>query len=55
MVNLTKSQTFQVIRTICQRNGCAIKDIDVNRHSVELDGPPDAQEKCRQELEMFLN
>jgi hypothetical protein len=55
MLKLNNTQTFQVIRTICQKNGCEIKNIDVDRHTVDLDGPPDAQERCREELEAFLN
>ncbi len=55
MIELTESQTYQVITTICQKHGCTIKEINLERHIVDLDGPPDAQEKCKLELEAFLD
>lgn len=55
MVKLRDDQILQIITTICQRNGCEIKKIDLERHKVDIDGPLDAQENCHYELIAFLD
>jgi hypothetical protein len=55
MVKLRDDQILQIITTICQRNGCKIKKIDLKRHKVDIDGPLDAQENCHYELIAFLD
>lgn len=55
MRKLNKLQTLQIIATVCQRNGCEIRKVDLAKHILDIQGPEDAQEKCRQELEVFLD
>jgi hypothetical protein len=54
MHKLDKLQALQVIANVCQRHGCEIRKVDLDRHILDLQGSDDAQEKCRQELEIFL-
>jgi hypothetical protein len=55
MYKLNKIQTLQLIANVCQRHGCEIRKVDLERHILDLQGPDDAQEKCRQELEALLD
>lgn len=56
MVNLLDhSQTLLIISNICQKYGCEIKKIDLEKHVLDIEGPPAAQEKCAEELEAFLD
>lgn len=55
MHKLNKLQTLQVIANICQKYGCEIRKVDVDRHILDIEGPADAQEKCRRELEVLLD
>lgn len=54
MESLNKLQIFQVIANVCQRHGCEIRKVDLERHILDLEGPFDAQERCKQELEILL-
>jgi hypothetical protein len=55
MQKLNKLQTLQVIATVCQRYGCEIRKVDLDNHILDIKGPAEAQEKCRRELEVFLD
>ena len=55
MHKLNKLHTLQIIASVCQRYGCGIRKVDLDRHVLDLEGPDAAQEKCRQELEIFLD
>jgi hypothetical protein len=55
MQKLNKLQTLQIIATVCQRYGCEIRSVDLEKHILDIKGPADAQEKCRQELEVYLD
>ena len=55
MYKLNKHQTLQVIVNICQKYGCEIRNIDLDRNILDIQGTDDAQEKCRQELQILLN
>jgi hypothetical protein len=55
MQKLNKLHTLQIIAIVCQRYGCEIRKVDLDRHILDIEGPTDAQERCRQELEVFLD
>jgi hypothetical protein len=55
MHKLNKSQALQIIASVCQKHGCEIRRLDLERNVLDLQGTDDAQEKCRQELEILLN
>lgn len=55
MNKLNKLQTLQIIANVCQRHGCEIRTVDLDRHILDIGGPTDAQEKCKQELEVLLD
>jgi hypothetical protein len=55
MYKLDKHQALQVIANICQKYGCEILTVDLDRRILDIQGPDDAQEKCRQELEILLD
>lgn len=55
MYKLNKLQTLQLIANVCQRYGCEIRKVDLDRHILDIEGPVDAQERCRQELEVYLD
>ena len=55
MYKLNKHQALQVIANVCQKYGCEILRVDLDRHILDIQGPDDAQEKCRQELEILLD
>jgi hypothetical protein len=55
MHKLKKSQALQIIASVCQKHGCEIRKLDLERNILDLHGTDDAQEKCRRELEIWLN
>jgi hypothetical protein len=55
MYKLNKDQALQVIANVCQKYGCEIRRVDLDRHILDIVGPDDAQEKCKQELEILLD
>jgi hypothetical protein len=55
MRKLNKSQALQIIANVCQRHGCEIRKVDLDKHILDIQGPADAQDKCKQELEIFLD
>jgi hypothetical protein len=55
MGKLSKLQTLQLIANVCQRYGCEIRKVDLDKRILDIQGPADAQEKCRQELEVYLD
>lgn len=55
MQKLNKLQILQIIANVCQRYGCEIRRVDLDRHILDIEGPVDAQEKCKQDLEVFLD
>jgi hypothetical protein len=55
MGSLNRLQTLQIIASVCQRYGCEIRRVDLDRHILDIQGPDDAQEKCKQALEVFLD
>jgi hypothetical protein len=55
MHRLNKLQALQIIANVCQRYGCEVRKVDLDRHILDIQGPADAQEKCRRELEIFLD
>jgi hypothetical protein len=54
MHKLNTSQALQVIANVCQRHGCKIRRLDLERNILDLQGTDAAQEKCKQELEIWL-
>ena len=52
---MDKLQAFQIIANVCQKYGCEIRKVDLDRHILDIDGPAEAQEKCKRELEVFLD
>jgi hypothetical protein len=55
MQKLDKLQTLQVIANVCQRYGCEIRKVDLDKQILDIGGPSDAQEKCRQDLALLLD
>ena len=55
MRQLSKSQALQIIANVCQRHGCEIRKVDLDKRLLDIQGPDDAQEKCKKELEIFLD
>ncbi|MEJ2641285.1 MAG: hypothetical protein P8010_17095 [Desulfosarcinaceae bacterium] len=55
MNKLSKSQALQIIAHVCQRHGCEIRKVDLEQNILDLEGTDEAQEKCKQELEILLN
>jgi hypothetical protein len=52
---LNKLQALQIIANVCQKHGCEIRKVDLDRNILDLQGSDDAQEKCKQELEVLLD
>ena len=52
--NLSEIQIMQLITTIVTKHGCEIKEIDLENHVLDIDGPPEARMKCATELQEFL-
>ena len=55
MYKLSKIQTMQVIANVCQKYGCEIRKMDPDRRILDLRGPEEAQEKCKQDLQVLLD
>jgi hypothetical protein len=55
MFKLNKDQALQVIASVCQKYGCEIRKVDLERYILDIEGPDDAQEKCKQELKILLD
>ena len=55
MYKLSKMQTMQVIASVCQKYGCEIRKVDLEKRILDLQGPEDAQERCKQELQVLLD
>jgi hypothetical protein len=55
MQKLNKLQTLQVIANVCQRYGCEIRKVDLDRQILDIGGPDEAQEKCRHDLAVLLD
>jgi glycine cleavage system pyridoxal-binding protein P len=54
MDKLNKSQALQVIANVCQKYGCEIRRLDLERNILDIQGTEEAQEKCKQDLEILL-
>jgi len=53
-MELSESQMIQVITTIVQKHGCIIKELDIKKQVIDIDGPPESKVACAKELEVFL-
>jgi hypothetical protein len=54
-LKLNKLQALKIIANVCQKHGCEIRRVDLDRHILDIQGSDDAQKKCKQELEMLLD
>jgi len=55
MHELNKLQTLQLIANVCQRHGCEIHKVDLERRLLDIRGPEDAQDRCKQDLRELLD
>jgi len=40
------TQFFNLIKITAERHGCSLKDVDFERHVINLDGPEEAKALC---------
>ena len=51
---LTETQFFSLVSTITSQHGCRLVDIDVDKHIINIVGPPESEYACAAELEEIL-
>jgi hypothetical protein len=54
-MNNETAQIVTLITNTVKRHGCSIKNIDVDNHVVELEGPEDKEHECALALAELFN
>jgi hypothetical protein len=53
--NVNDSAFLSMIKVVVEQHGCRIVDIDLETHTINLDGPEDAVSECAIALSTILD
>jgi ribosome maturation factor RimP len=54
MNELRDDQLLTIVKNVVEQHGCKLVDIDFETHSLNIEGPEDAQAECALALEKVL-
>lgn len=55
MSELSKFQILQIVGNIVGKHGCKLLEFNLEKKIINIDGPPAAQAKCAEELDLLLS
>jgi hypothetical protein len=52
---MDETRMFNLIKAVAEQRGCRLVDVDFENHTINIEGPEEAQLECATALERLMN